>query len=101
MKIREILGIDLEKETSDMLDLFLVERFNQLTQEQVERANQRGGREKSMQLEALVMEHYSKDIEECKEFMDWIADTEGEEKEELYLHGIRDGIRAAKLFASI
>ena len=54
-----------------------------------------------MQLEALVMEHYSEDKEKCKEFMDWLTDAEGEEKEEIYLHGIRDGIRAARLFASI
>ncbi len=101
MKIREVLGINMEKETHDMLDLFLVERFNQLTQEQAERAGQRGDREKSMQLEALVMEHYSEDKEKCKEFMDWLTDAEGEEKEEIYLHGIRDGIRAARLFASI
>lgn len=79
MKIRESLGIDLEKETSDMLDLFLVERFNKLTQAQVEKAKQRGDREKSMKLEALVMEHYSEDKEKCKEFLDWMADTEGEE----------------------
>ena len=33
--------------------------------------------------------------------MDWLTGAEGEEKEEIYLHGIRDGIRAARLFASI
>ncbi len=101
MKIREILGINLEKETFDMLDLFLIERFNQLTQEQAERADRRGDRERSTRLETLVMEHYSEDKEKCKKFLDWMTDAEGEEKEELYLHGIRDGIRAARLFASI
>lgn len=101
MKIREILGLTLSEEEMDMVDCFLVERFNSLTQVRTDEDRKNGVAQKYDRLEELVMEHYSEDKEESRQFMDWIAGRESENEEDIYLYGIRDGIRAAKQFLSI
>lgn len=91
----------MDEKEQDALELFLEERLNTLVQELTKEIRENREVERYVELEALVMEHYSEDKEKCKEFMDWIASQDGQIEEDLYLHGIRDGIRAAKQFLSI
>ena len=39
------------------------------------------------------MEHYSKNTFECEEFLYKLAKHDSEEKEQLYLQGLKDGIK--------
>lgn len=101
MKVKHILGIILDKESSEILDSFLVERFGRLNKAWRKDIQPKESEQKYMELETLVMEHYSKDKEECEEFLNWLAGHESEANEDFYLYGVKDGIRAAKWFLSI
>ena len=100
MNIRILLP-DPAKEDLDELELLLVGRFDRICKGQAEKARENGDMERFGEIEALIFEHYSDDKKKCEEFLDWMASQEGEEKEDCYLYGIRDGIRAAKWFGTI
>lgn len=100
MNIRILLP-DLAKEDLDELELLLVGRFDRICRDQAEKARENGDMERFGEIEALILEHYSEDRKKCEEFLGWMTSQEGEEKEDCYLYGIRDGIRAAKLFGTI
>lgn len=101
MKIKHILGISLDNESKEALDCLLLERFAKRNEIWRKTLQPRESGKRYGELEALVMEHYSKEREECEEFLNWIARSESEANEDFYLYGIKDGIRAAKWFLSI
>ena len=101
MKVKHILGITLDKESGEALDCLLLERVNSLNKILRKNIEPKESGKRYEELEALVMEHYSKDQKECEEFLNWIVGHEGEGNEDFYLYGIKDGIRAAKWFLSL
>lgn len=101
MNITKVFRIMPDPGTEDGLELFLSGRFSEIGKKRLDPDQEQESRKKYKELEDLVMEYYPGAREDREGFLNWLAEHEGEANEDFYLHGIRDGIRAAKCFAAI
>lgn len=99
MKITQILGINVDPETEDALDMVLSARYSRMesarTPEQKEQMEER-----DILIREMARKYYP-DGEDCEKFLDMAAMCESGEKEDAYLCGIRDGIRFCKVVGQI
>ncbi len=91
MNIKKNWGLSIGSDIDGILSQAIAERIFQISVEnKIE--NQKEA-ERNKELEHLVMEHYSKNTFECEEFLYKLAKHDSEEKEQLYLQGLKDGIK--------
>lgn len=100
MDIEKVFGAVLDQELRTVLESVLLKRYAGLRRKQETGQDQRII-EYGQTVERMVRKHYSNNHEECEKFLNGLAECEDKERESLYLHGIRDGIKFMKLVAMV
>lgn len=98
MRMKKIFGNSFGKELGDQLELLLADRMTYYNQQRAIQEPEKKEEEdrKYQTWEMLMQEKYPELVEENQKFLDWLVFCHGEETEEAYLMGMRDGIRLTR-----
>ena len=81
-------------ELKELLELLLTERISNLAEQRRMEKGDEEEKERRFQEWEEFMEEVGPEIAgKCQNFLDWLTADEGEEVEDFYLHGLKDGIR--------
>ena len=100
MDIEKIFGTVLDQELRNTLEFVLEDRYAGLKRRQGIGQDQRK-MEYDQTVERMARKYYSDDAAECKKFLNGLAECEDKGREDIYLNGIRDGIKFMKFIAMV
>lgn len=98
MNIKKIFGNGFGAELRDQLEMLLTDRMTYYSQQRAMQDLEKKKEEdrRFQDWEQRVQQECPKLVEENQKFLDWLIARQGEETEECYLIGMRDGIRLTR-----